>query len=384
MKKQIIALLLRTFLFACFLFTILSVSCGIGDDTRDRRKNPCSYTILRKNNGQYGKEQEQIFNFFEPKINGKKPLIILLHQGAFVTGSKDEALMTSMGNSFARCGIAVASIDYRLISPNSLERIGGMIGDVFEGENSIRKELYNAIRDARTAVRYFKTNATSLSIDSDQIYLMGYSAGGIVALQVAFMDEQEAKDFYFKEVIVNNQGCLDCRGDNSNISTSVKGVIAINGALLDANFISDNDTTPVFLAFGENDDLIPPLSGRPFQKFIQDSEIDLPSFKFEIGIADFDIEEENGRNKKRKRDITMATPKITIPAGMPKFLIETFTSDLYGSKYIKTNAIKCKKEIVVLPNVGHNFFTTQDGNATPQYFDVINKVVDYIQKNTFQ
>ena len=380
---------LKHILTTFFTFLLLSfIACTSDSDRRGNRRSGCDFKVTRTANLSYGSESNQTFHFYAPndannKI-GKKPLVILLHQGAFVMGSKDDALITQISNNLARCGVATAAIDYRLLQPDNFKdgiiRTGIAVMDVFEGENSIKKELYNAIRDARSAIRYFKINAEQWGIDPDRIYIAGYSAGAIVALQSVFMDEEEAKNFYFGKTIVQNQGCLDCRGGNLDVNAAVRGVIAVNGALFDANFITDADTTPVFIAYSENDNMIPTVSGRPFQKFMQATEIDLPSFQFEIGITGYDRLKE-GKGRRSETQIDGLKPTLVIPANVPKLLIDAFTSDIFGSKYILSNARQCKKESLLLPNIGHNFAVTGAGETTPQYYQLMERVIAFIHKD---
>lgn len=381
---------LKHILTTFFAFVvILFMACTSDNDRRGSRRNGCDFKVIRTVNQTYGSETNQTFHFYAPDdANNKtdrKALVIFLHQGAFVTGSKDDALVSQISNNLARCGVATAAIDYRLLPPDNLKdgiiRTGVAIMDVFEGENSIKKELYNAIRDARSAIRYFRINAEQWGIDPNRIYIAGYSAGAILALQSVFMDENEAKEFYFGNTIVTNQGSLDSRGGNLGVNASVRGVIAVNGALFDSNFITDSDTISIFLAYSENDDMIPITLGRPFQKFAHTAKVDLPSFQFEIGITDKELIP-RGENKRKERVVDGVKPTLVIPDYVPNMLINAFTSDIYGSKYIFSNARNCKKELMLLHKVGHNFATSQKGEMTPQYYQLMTQILAFIQKDS--
>jgi len=64
-----------------------------------------------------------------------------------------------------------------------------------------------AIQDSRAAIRYFKHHSLTYDIDTTQMFLIGSSSGGIIALQAAFMDGNEMipelKDVALAEIILS-------------------------------------------------------------------------------------------------------------------------------------------------------------------------------------
>jgi acetyl esterase/lipase len=89
------------------------------------------------------------------------PLVVYLHGGGWYTGDKSRPPLRDM----ARRGVAVASVDYRLsgVAP-----------------------FPAAVEDAKCAVRFLRANAARYGLDPERIGVMGASAGGQLALLLAF------------------------------------------------------------------------------------------------------------------------------------------------------------------------------------------------------
>lgn len=77
-----------------------------------------------------------------------RPLIILVHGGSFVGGSKDGADVTSLAADFAKMGYVVASINYRL-----------GINIFIALEISATEAVVRGYHDAKAAVRFFRKDA---------------------------------------------------------------------------------------------------------------------------------------------------------------------------------------------------------------------------------
>ncbi|MEO8205656.1 MAG: alpha/beta hydrolase [Chthoniobacterales bacterium] len=94
------------------------------------------------------------------------PLIICFHGGAWAIGNKHWDLVL---RNLTKYGYAVASVDYRLSG----------------------QAIYPAqFLDARNATRWLLKNASRLRLDSQRIGVSGVSAGGQIALLLAFTQNQ--------------------------------------------------------------------------------------------------------------------------------------------------------------------------------------------------
>jgi len=124
-----------------------------------------------------GKRRSHLYDWYEPQQDSAplRPLIIWMHGGGFKFGSKDMEAMRLWSAGFARRGYICAAINYRLGKKDFRFKFDELV-----------KGCYEAVLDARQAIAYFKSNAARLRIDTNRIILAGNSAGGMMALQVAY------------------------------------------------------------------------------------------------------------------------------------------------------------------------------------------------------
>lgn len=115
-----------------------------------------------------GHQRNRLDLYLPEKAEGRLPLIVWIHGGAWQTGSKEMCPALP----FAAKGYIVASIDYRLS------------GDA----------VYPAqIEDCRSALAWLRANAAKYHIDPDRIGVWGASAGGhLVAMLGTAGDAKEA------------------------------------------------------------------------------------------------------------------------------------------------------------------------------------------------
>ena len=119
----------------------------------------------------------------------KRPLMIFVPTGNFLpkstrsspTGDRVDSVAVEMCTRFAKMGYITASMDYRLgwnpVASTATDRTFTLINAAYRG-----------IQDLRTAVRYFKTNAAALKIDTSRIMVIGDGTGGYITLGAATFD----------------------------------------------------------------------------------------------------------------------------------------------------------------------------------------------------
>lgn len=188
----------------------------------------------------------------------KRPVIIFAFGGGFVNGSRTESSMIKLCEAFAKRGFVTATIDYR---------IGMNIGD----KELSKRAVYRALQDGRSAVRFFRKNATSYGIDPNQIYISGHSAGAFLAYQSVYLDKDSERPAstrnYFGRA---DLGTLDAIGDNktysngSTISGKANGVMGFAGALGELSYIENSSDVPGVYFHSSNDNTVPYNSGEPF------------------------------------------------------------------------------------------------------------------------
>ena len=103
--------------------------------------------------------------------SARRPLLLMMHGGSFFIGNKGEAGQSGWCEYFASLGYVAASVDYRLgFLPTRR--------DVAAAED-------RAFEDADEALS-FLLGREDLRIDPDKVFAAGTSAGGILALRLAF------------------------------------------------------------------------------------------------------------------------------------------------------------------------------------------------------
>lgn len=186
-------------------------------------------------------------DIFEPQYDSTqgRPLVIWAHGGYFCFGDKSN--FHDVCQFLSRKGWVTASIDYRKWRkrslPDSLEYM----------ETAIR-----ATHDLHAAIQFFKEDAAhddEYGIDTNRIFIGGYSAGGIMAAQVAYLNRLDEVPAHFKTLLTKNGGL---RGnDNYQHSSEVAGTIVIAGGLYSTQMLADGSTIPFLGIQGTQDDVVP-------------------------------------------------------------------------------------------------------------------------------
>jgi len=101
------------------------------------------------------------------------PLMVFVHGGGWSSGNKDviQPAMLPLLNQ----GIALASVNYRLVNAQHASLYGGMSAVIFPA----------AVHDIKAAVRFLRANAVSYNLDPQRVGLWGSSAGSHLATLVA-------------------------------------------------------------------------------------------------------------------------------------------------------------------------------------------------------
>jgi acetyl esterase/lipase len=150
-----------------------------------------------------------IFDLYERAGDERddRPVVVVLHGGAFVEGDKTNAAIVRWSEALARRGFVVAAANYRLV-PNP----GATTQELVEiGPLAIRDAQNGALADVRTLIGYLQEQAGPLGIDPDRIGALGFSAGGYLALGLAHRagDEIEGSTGPDVEASVSVSGSID-------------------------------------------------------------------------------------------------------------------------------------------------------------------------------
>ena len=139
--------------------------------------------------GAEGKREELQLDLAYP-MNGtsKRPAVVLFHGGGWVTGSRKT--YTPYIKRLAERGFVAAVVSYRLAPACAYPA---------------------AVHDAKASVRWLRANAAKYAIDPEQIAVVGYSAGGNLALLLG---------------TTNGRREWEGNGDHLDQSSTVQAVVA--------------------------------------------------------------------------------------------------------------------------------------------------------------
>ena len=191
------------------------------------------------------------FYFSRTDLLKTRPVVMLIHGGAFYIGSKESACEQALAMALAKRGYFVASIDYRLgfkLAPADIEMSG-----------------YRAIQDAHAALRFLSYHSKGIGIDPNQIYVGGTSAGAVASLNVAFMTNDERPERILE---IEKKGLVSKIEESGNKFTetfTIKAVTNMWGAVSDLNIIDPDEKIPVLSIHGTNDDIVPFEYDFPFR-----------------------------------------------------------------------------------------------------------------------
>jgi hypothetical protein len=317
------------------------------------------------------------FDLYRPvDVSEPLPLLIFIHQGAFLCGDKSDYIISQLCQDFCRTGrYATASVNYRILEGVSKVNL--------LSKSLTRKKIFEAVGDVKCAVAHFKDNSHIYQIDPDNIFVIGYSAGGIIVNQMLFSSTKEAKE-YIKEgrsllainptwTDIDNTNCLDL-----DINKMVKGLVSIAGGVLDHDHIEDVDIaqTPLLLIHGNKDDIVPFGRGNPLMKYAQSPRIALAEFYYDIGIRK---KNQSGRTNSTQEEVSVELG-IKIPESWLKTAIEAMTSPVCGSGCIKDRLRDTKKlKLIVINQAPHVFMLSEDGRFNQSYVDTRNWIDGFVR-----
>jgi poly(3-hydroxybutyrate) depolymerase len=208
-----------------------------------------SNVVYGSNTSWSGANTTLYFDFYEPQGDNleARPLIIWVHGGSFLGGSRTDQDMVALSTRFAKMGYACASISYRT----------GFFP--IDSTNAVRA-VVRATQDLKGAIRYFYKDAATddtYQIDTNRIFIGGSSAGAITALHVAYLsDECELFD-YLTAAQQTALGGLEGNSGNPGYSTNVKGVLNGAGALARYSWLDISESSiPLASVHGTADNVV--------------------------------------------------------------------------------------------------------------------------------
>lgn len=242
-------------LFGLFLFAQGQNPCG------DRFKLEVFPSTHSESNVQYGQAIGYNGNnnllyadIYMPANDsvGARPLVILMHGGFFLFGSKSDPYQVELCTRLAKRGYVAVSISYRLGA--------NLIAQDVSAEFSAA--AIRAVQDAKAAIRFFRNNAQTVNqwnIDPDQIFLGGYSAGAVAAVHAAYLTQFPSTQPWL-DALITTLGGMEGNSGTPGVSSSFNAVVSLSGAILDTSLMVAGGM-PIASIHGTADDVVPYDSG---------------------------------------------------------------------------------------------------------------------------
>lgn len=213
--------------------------------------------IYGNNDKNDGENIDLLLDVYQPSgdMIANRPLIIFMHGGTFITGSKEGGDVKPLAEEFCKKGYVTSSINYRL----GIDNIDDFFGDG-PSDKDLSEAVFRATQDARAAVRFFRRSvieeANPYGIDTNHIYLVGSSAGGFIALHLAYLTDEDDIPEVIDQTNVGLGGGIEGLSGNLGYSSEVTAIINIAGAIGDANWMSATKA-PVLSFHGDEDGTVP-------------------------------------------------------------------------------------------------------------------------------
>ncbi|MDR3615028.1 MAG: alpha/beta hydrolase [Candidatus Obscuribacterales bacterium] len=192
-------------------------------------------------------------DLYLPHGSGPAPVVVLIHGGGWTAGDKSAPEIRFLSTRLAASGYAVFDVNYRLVQD----------GGTFPAN----------ISDVRDAVDFIYANSQKYNLDQDNIAVMGDSAGGYLALMLAFSaDKKIFKDR--RSDSTNRVRCAICYYPVTDLANLDKGFIT--------QYMDDTEvhspqlyktaepityaatSVPTLLIHGTNDNIVPVQHSEKF------------------------------------------------------------------------------------------------------------------------
>lgn len=198
-----------------------------------------------------GSREALLLDLYAPKSDtaAARPLIVMVHGGSFMAGTKQDADVKFMCVEFARRGYVTASINYRL-NPGLF---------VTPTKKAFTEAVVRAVQDAKAGVRFLRSHKTEYRIDDSRIVVGGTSAGAVTAVQYAYCDPAEIAPI----VDTMSIGGIEGNSGTPGVSSAINVIVNCWGAVGDTSWIV-GETMPIINFHGTADNIVPYDAGFAF------------------------------------------------------------------------------------------------------------------------
>lgn len=198
------------------------------------------------------KDLELDMDIYIPKNDtlSERPLLMLIHGGAFFIGDKATVPYQKWCTHFASLGYVCVSINYRM---------GFRINS-----KAIERTAYQATQDAHAAMRYLISKKDIYRIDTENIFVGGASAGSITAMNLTYMRNKNRPASSYSSLFLEDLGPLETSGNNIYNKFKIKAVANMWGTMYDLDILR-NSNASIISFHGDEDVILPYGYGYPFR-----------------------------------------------------------------------------------------------------------------------
>ena len=157
----------------------------------------------------------------------KRPLIMLIHGGAFFIGDKATMPYQKWCTHFASLGYVCVSINYRM---------GFRVNS-----KAILRTAYQATQDAHAAMRYLLSKREVYRIDPDYLFVGGASAGSITALNLAYMRNENRPAASYSSMFLDDLGDIETSGNEYTNSFKIRAIANMWGSIFDLKILENSN-----------------------------------------------------------------------------------------------------------------------------------------------
>ncbi|MCO5233630.1 MAG: carboxylesterase family protein [Chitinophagales bacterium] len=249
------------------LFKNSFAECG------DRYKEIIFPTYTKYSDIQYGtnlnnlgEQQDLYLDIFTPPSDWDsithRPIVLLMHGGAYVAGSKNSETIQFLCKELALRGYVAVAVQYRLEKTN-IDGIEPILQ--FADKVNWYKAIIRSMQDIKGAIKFLKSTVAEnnpYGLDTNNITLYGSSAGAIGVIHTAYLDANDEVNLNWGRAI-SELGGLEGNTNASPFSSlnTVRNIIVDSGALADLNWIGDKNDIDVLGLHHDKDPSVPSGNG---------------------------------------------------------------------------------------------------------------------------
>jgi hypothetical protein len=196
-----------------------------------------------QNTGYCGENYNLLMDIYQPEGDTatSRPVLFVNYGGSFINGTRTDGYVVDICQDFAKRGFVTCAIDYRVFALCNFPDSAIMLDVVVK-----------AVGDQKAGIRFMREHAAEYKVDTNFVFLSGVSAGGILALHTAYIDNTSEVPAYVSSIIDANGGIEGNSSTNFQFSSSVQGVWNMSGGLHKKEWLDAND--PLLISIHETQD----------------------------------------------------------------------------------------------------------------------------------